>query len=220
MRDRLIFIISLVLVVLGVSYLGYTAYKFFTRNSTPSTQDRTPTDEGVTSTSNLELVGISNKEIIVENPKEGDKVSISIEVKNNTEDRVSSNFEGRVYKIEELFTFPNVDSELPLDVRTIPVSVNAKSVVEYSYDYSIKECGNFFIALGSDEYWKTGRGLVSYGYYNVSCSDQKAEISITPAPSVMKEKVAELPKAGPADTLILLGLVSALFGLVIRLKMR
>lgn len=237
MKDKAIFLISLILVVVGVGYLGYTAYRFFTRDTNVSVTDQEAIVDDTTNTGTLSLSGNSNKELINANARQGDTITIEADLQNNTSSRVSSNFEGRVYKVEDLYTFPDVETQIPVNVATIPVTINENSNSVFKFDHTVAECGNYYIALATDEYWNTGRGIVSYGYYTVNCdnsfvSDTSAignvtdtnttkgglQVTTTPSPSITPESVDQLPKAGPAEDAMLIGFIALLLGVWYRVK--
>jgi len=222
MKDKAIFILSLILVVVGVTYLGYTSYQFFTRKTTDDTtpNEKVQTESTKTSISDLTVEGSSNKELIGENLVTGDSISLKSDIKNNSTDRVSTNLEGRVYKITDLYTFPDVDKDIPVNIETIPVAINGGETSLYSYTFITSGCGNFYMALASADFWKSGRGLSAYGYFTVDCVS-KTTPTPTPAalPSVTKgEKVEELPKAGAGDNLVVLGVLSVILGFTVKVK--
>ncbi|HHH14085.1 MAG TPA: hypothetical protein ENJ78_00055 [candidate division WWE3 bacterium] len=170
LKEKVVFIIALILVVAGVSYLGLTLYRFVNQPNQKQETTQQVGEEGSEGVSDLEVVGTSNKEVLNESANVGDSISISINIKNNSDEEKSINLEGRVYAVSELLAFPNIDSDLPVDVKTIPVTISPQETKEVTYDYTITECGNFYIALADEDFWSTGRGLVSYGYFSSPCN--------------------------------------------------
>ena len=158
MKDKAIFILSLILVVVGVTYLGYTSYQFFTRKTTgDATQnEKSQSETPKTSVYDLSIEGSSNKELLGENLVNGDSVNLKADIKNNSTDRVSTNLEGRVYKITDLYTFPDVDKDIPVNIETIPVAINGGETSLYSYKFITSGCGNFYMALASADFWTEG----------------------------------------------------------------
>lgn len=220
MKDKIILIVSIVLVLAGVIYLGYTTVKFFNRPSSTTTES--PADK---KDAKLNLIGSSNKEIIGEGLSINTDAKITIELQNKNTSRVTETLEGRVYKIKELNFFPTIESEIPLDSKQITAVVNANSKQSFDYVYKASECGNFYIALADREFWNAGRGKSVYGFFNVKC----LESSVTPTTSINKvptkstlknSSATQLPKSGPADLLIALGVASVLSGLAVRLRVR
>jgi hypothetical protein len=247
MKDKAIFITSIVLVVVGVFYLGYTGYRFFTRDTT-NTSDNSQ-NEQVNDASALKLQGNSNKEVLSENQSIGTPADITITVQNTSGDKVSTNYEGRAYRVEELFTFPNLDSDLPVDSKPIGVELESEAEGNFAYNYAPEACGTYYMALGDNNYWTKGRGTVSYGYVVVPCDSNVAAVtdttktvdttgkkstlvvgSKTPpqtkgavagtATKVTKggEQITELPKAGSSELLLSLGMLSILTAFGYRFK--
>lgn len=221
MKDKLILIVSIVLVVLGVIYLAYTSIRFFQRpNNNTNTNNQTTNKQ-------LTLVGNSNKEILAENLNLGGNVKISIELENKTNDRISESLEGRVYKVKELNFFPSIDSDIPVDSKAVNATVNGNSKQNFEYSYSVSECGNFYMALADKEFWSKGRGKTVYGFFSVKCSGATPAVSpvaslnatINPTKSPLGG-VKELPKSGPEDFMIALGVASVLSGLAVRLRVK
>lgn len=252
MKDKLIFIISIVLVIAGVSYLGFTAYKFFTRDS-GSNQSNNQVEQNADSSQNLELASASNQEILAENSPLGQEVSINASLKNNSENNVSTQFEGRTYSIDELFTFPNIDTDLPIDSKPVEVLVEPNASQNISYANTASSCGTFYTALADKDYWTKGRGLVTYGYFTVACDSstagsttntntqtgssqesplqkaaREAQQGTVAGTSTTKgginstnqgdQTVSQLPKSGPAETLMAFGVLSILAAFAYRLK--
>lgn len=184
MKDKLIFIASLALVIFGLAYLGYTSYKFFNRGN--QNNQNTQTQQ---SSAQLSLVGSSNKDILGEGLNIGQEVMLQLEAKNDSQTRESINLEGRVYKTNELSSFPNLDAELPKNTQQVPLLVNANSTATASYSYTTTECGNFYIALGNNDFWQNGRGLVTFGFFSVNCegstptNEQTTPVSQTNEPT-------------------------------------
>lgn len=219
MKDKVILISSIILVLVGVLYLGYTTVKFFNR---PSTGTNKTTD---TKNATLNMVGSSNKEIIGESLNSGADTKITIELENKNSTRVTENLEGRVYKVKELNFFPTIESEVPVDSKQINATVNANSKQSFNYTYKTTDCGNFYIALADKDFWSKGRGKSVYGFFSVRC----VGAGTTPLPSLnniptkstlSNSSATQLPKSGPADLLIALGIASVLSGLAVRLKVR
>ena len=236
MKDKLIFIISLVIVLFGISYLGYTAYKFFNRNTSTNTNSGSSNTPVIEKKDVFSVKGSTNKDIIAENLNKGDQVSLKIELENPTDVRADYNYEGRVYKVEGIYTFPNTDSQIPINVFAIPVTLDKKSSNEYVYPYTVEECGDYFMSIASADYWKQGKGNMAYGYFNVNCSDTTSgtggltSSDTTRTKSSLADKVlgtttkggqvvSELPKAGPAETLSLLGAALLGIGFVYNLRL-
>lgn len=246
MKDRFIFLISLILVVFGIIYLGYTAFKFFTRKENTN-EIINPTVSGVSDEKKdvFSVNGNANKDILSEGLNSGDQVSLTIDLQNPTADRASYTYEGRVYKVEGLYTFPNVDSQIPVDVFEFPVTLDANTNSEYVYPYTVTDCGDYFMSIASEDYWKQGKGNMSYGYFNVACSDAPAtnqnkggldqtntnrkqspladkvlgKTTKGGLPVNQNEKINELPKAGPSDTAVVLGIVLLGLGTAYRLNL-
>lgn len=236
MKDRLIFIFSLIVVVLGISYLGYTAFKFFSRNTKPVTEQTVNNEKTDTKKDVFTVKGSTNKDIIGEGLNKGDQVSLTIELENATDSRAEYNYEGRIYKVEGIYTFPNVDSQIPVDVFEFPVTLDKNSSSEFVYPYTTEDCGDYFMSIASTEYWKQGKGNMAYGYFNVVCSDKVTTGGLTDtnnnreksplADKVLGAKttkggvaVTELPKAGPAETFSLIGVVILGLGLIYNLRL-
>jgi len=231
MKDKLIFIISIVLVILGIGYLGLTSYKFFTRQKT-----QTPTNTQQTTKTtdiSLSLESSSNQEIIAENLGENEVVSIKATVKNNEDSRISTALEGRVYEVSDIFTFPTIDSDLPDDAKELPVTLNAGEASTYTYDYTTQDCGDYYMALAQKEYWTEGTGVVTYGYFSVNCTDtgltpanitrqkspiEKGTVAGTTTTKGGISTATQLPKAGSENILAAIGLFLTGIGGVVREK--
>lgn len=240
MKDKFIFLLSLIIVVFGIIYLGYTAYQFFTRNKTPN-EVINPSVNGVEDEKKdvFSVNGSANQDVLSEGLNKGDQVSLTIDLQNPTDKRSSYNYEGRVYKVEGLYTFPNVDSQIPVDVFEFPVTLDSNSNNEYVYPYTVEDCGDYFISIASEDYWKQGKGNMTYGYFNVVCSETSANNQtkggLDPTntnrkqspladkvlgsttkgglPVNQNEKINELPKAGPAENAIIgFGAIALLTG--------
>ncbi len=230
MKDRIIFLISSILVIFGIIYLSITSFNFINRDSSKSTSQKSPATS-LNEKAKISLIGESNKEIIAENLSITSPVTIKTAIKNeSTTLRYSDSFEGRVYKIKEILNFPNTDSEIPVETKSIPVSINANESTDITYTTSAKECGNFYIALGDKDFWQRGRGVVSYGFYSVKCATTTTPVITTNTKSPMASKVLGttttskggnvLPKSGAGESLQLLlaGLTSFVLGVVYRVK--
>lgn len=233
MKDRIIFLISSIIVIFGIIYLSITSFNFVNRNASKNTSTNAPTTS-LNEKAKIVLLGESNNEIIAENLAITSPVTIKASIKNESESlRYSDSFEGRVYKIKDLLNFPNTDSEVPVETKSILVSVNASESTDVTYTTNAKECGNFYIALGDKDFWQRGRGVVSYGFYSVKCNVEPA-VQVTPAQtkSPMADKVLGtnsttkggnvLPKSGAGESIQLLfaGIASFLMGVVYRVKKR
>lgn len=253
MKDKVIFIISIVLVVAGVSYLGFTAYKFFTRDSSNTSNNQKEQNAGNSQSSSIELTSSSNQEIITENAPVGQDITISAGLKNSSDNKVSTSFEGRTYSISELFTFPNIDTDLPIDSKPVEVLVEPNASQNISYANTASSCGTFYTALADKDYWTKGRGLVTYGYFTVACDSstagsttntntqtgssqesplqkaaREAQQGTVAGTSTTKgginstnqgdQTVSQLPKSGPAETLMAFGVLSILAAFAYRLK--
>lgn len=200
MKDKTIFIISIVLVVLGVSYLGFTAYKFFTRDTsnTATEQNRDENNQ----TGSVELTSSSNQEILAENAPIGQEVTITAGLKNSSDDKFSTNFEGRTYSVNELFTFPNIDTDLPVDSKPVEVSLESGASNNFSYNSAPASCGDYYMALADNDYWSKGRGTVTYGYFTVSCdgvastTDQGNSSINTGSTGTTAKEIADQKQAG------------------------
>jgi flagellar basal body-associated protein FliL len=249
MKDRVIFIIAIVLIVLGVGYLGYTAYQFFTRDSLQA--DNKQTTQVDQSASSLDLQSTSNQEILAEEAAQGADVSLSITLKNTSKDQVSTNFEGRVYEIAEIFTFPNIDTDLPKDSKQVKVDLATDESGSFTYVYQTQACGTYYMALADSDYWTKGRGIITYGYFTVNCDSQTNQTPVTdqntsgnstgsttgspaqqagqtkgaattvtptPATSNQAQEIKELPKAGPTENLMIIGVLSLMSAVAYRLK--
>lgn len=250
MKDKAIFIISIVLVIAGISYLGFTAYKFFTRDTinTANDQKQQTTLDKVAS---LELTGSSNQEILAENLPLGQQISISASLKNNSDTKVDTNFEGRTYSINELFTFPNIDTDIPVEGKPIKVSLDAGKTNSFTYSTTPTSCGTYYMALANNDYWNKGRGTITYGYFTVACDDSTASSqgsgglnvsgktgtstsTATTAKEIADQRknqgqvagastkggqpVKQLPKSGPSETTMLLGILAIISAFVYRIK--
>lgn len=200
MKDKAIFIISIVLVVAGVSYLGFTAYKFFTRDTSNTANEQTKQEN--TQSGSVELTSSSNQEIITENAPIGQQVTISAGLKNSSDDKVSTNFEGRTYSVNELFTFPNIDTDLPVDSKPVEVSLESGASDNFSYDSAPASCGSYYMALADKDYWNKGRGTVTYGYFTVSCdgvvtdTEQGNNVTNTGSTGTTAKEIADQKQAG------------------------
>jgi len=247
MKDKAIFIISIVLVLAGISYLGFTAYKFFTRD-TLNTANEKNQQTTLDNAESLELTDGSNQELLAEKIPLGQKVSISASLKNNSDTKVDTNFEGRTYSINELFTFPNIDTDLPLDSKPVEVSLDPGKTNTFTYSTAPKSCGTYYTALATNDYWNKGRGTITYGYFTVACdgsaslkggsnvadntsmgnstattakeiADQrKGQGQVAGATTKGGQPVSQLPKSGPSENTMVLGILSIVSAFAYRLK--
>ncbi len=174
LKEKVIFIIALILIITGVSYLGLTLYRFI---KSPLKKSNSQQVSDTKDSSTLELIGSSNQDVIKDNVKKGESIGISISIKNTSPQTKRVELEGRVYKVQELLSFPNIDSDLPVDTKEISLTIKPKEIADASYTYISSECGNFYIALATKDFWSTGRGLVSYGYFAVPCKDRSSYIN-------------------------------------------
>ena len=220
MKDKVILILSIILVLVGVLYLSYTTVKFFNRPSTGTNNKTTETKNAT-----LNMVGSSNKEIIGESLNPGSDAKITIELENKNSTRVTENLEGRVYRVKELNFFPTIESEVPFDSKQINATVNANSKQSFDYTYKTTDCGNFYIALADKDFWSKGRGKSVYGFFSVKCVGANTTLlpslnNIPTKSTLSNSSATQLPKSGPADLLVALGIASVLSGLAVRIKVR